>query len=128
MALLWAQCLAHTLPVMEVFLSGTYKDNLNRENPLSLGGKLATAFADLMTKLWAGGVSYVSPKRFKWALAQFAPQFSGYAQQDSQELLAFLLDGLHEVRAPTCARRTAVWAGACPALTTPLLRPCCYRT
>ena len=25
-----------------------------------------------------------------------APQFSGYQQHDSQELLAFLLDGLHE--------------------------------
>lgn len=25
-----------------------------------------------------------------------APQFSGYAQHDSQELVAFLLDGLHE--------------------------------
>lgn len=41
-------------------------------------------------------MSSVSPKRFKWRLARFAPQFSGYAQQDSQELLAFLLDGLHE--------------------------------
>ena len=29
-------------------------------------------------------------------IGQFAPQFSGYAQHDSQELLAFLLDGLHE--------------------------------
>ncbi|XP_040448195.1 ubiquitin carboxyl-terminal hydrolase 4 isoform X3 [Falco naumanni] len=29
-------------------------------------------------------------------VGQFAPQFSGYQQQDSQELLAFLLDGLHE--------------------------------
>ncbi len=38
----------------------------------------------------------VSPKGFKAALARFAPQFGGYAQQDSQELLAFLLDGLHE--------------------------------
>ena len=42
------------------------------------------------------GASYVSPKHFKWELAKFAPQFQGYAQQDSQELLAFLLDGLHE--------------------------------
>ncbi len=41
-------------------------------------------------------MSSVSPKRFKWQLARFAPQFQGYAQQDSQELLAFLLDGLHE--------------------------------
>ncbi len=32
--------------------------------------------------------------RHKWV--GFAPQFSGYQQQDSQELLAFLLDGLHE--------------------------------
>ena len=30
------------------------------------------------------------------AVGRFAPQFSGYQQQDSQELLTFLLDGLHE--------------------------------
>ena len=30
------------------------------------------------------------------AVGRFAPRFSGYQQQDSQELLAFLLDGLHE--------------------------------
>jgi Ubiquitin carboxyl-terminal hydrolase len=29
-------------------------------------------------------------------LGRFAPQFSGFQQHDSQELLAFLLDGLHE--------------------------------
>ena len=29
-------------------------------------------------------------------VGRFAPQFSGYQQQDSQELLSFLLDGLHE--------------------------------
>lgn len=29
-------------------------------------------------------------------VGRFAPQFSGFQQQDSQELLAFLLDGLHE--------------------------------
>ena len=29
-------------------------------------------------------------------LGRCAPQFSGYLQQDSQELLAFLLDGMHE--------------------------------
>ena len=64
---------------------------------LSLGGKLALAFGALMERLWQGDVGHVSPKLFKWQLAKFAPQFSGYAQQDSQELLAFLLDGLHEV-------------------------------
>ena len=30
------------------------------------------------------------------AVGRFAPQFSGYQQQDSQEVMAFVLDGLHE--------------------------------
>jgi ubiquitin C-terminal hydrolase len=38
----------------------------------------------------------VVPRNFKQAVGRFAPQFSGYQQQDSQELLTFLLDGLHE--------------------------------
>jgi ubiquitin C-terminal hydrolase len=41
-------------------------------------------------------VGTVVPRGFKAKIAQFAPQFSGYAQHDSQEFLAFLLDGLHE--------------------------------
>ena len=43
-----------------------------------------------------GGVGAVVPRGFKASLARFAPQFSGYQQHDSQEFLAFLLDGLHE--------------------------------
>lgn len=90
------QCLSHTPALMYAFLSGQYKDDLNSDNPLGLGGKLACAFGGLMAKLWKGDVTYVTPKHFKWQLAKFAPQFGGYSQQDSQELLAFLLDGLHE--------------------------------
>lgn len=29
-------------------------------------------------------------------IGQFAPRFNGYQQQDAQELMGFLLDGLHE--------------------------------
>ena len=38
----------------------------------------------------------VSPTAFKKVLGKFAPRFAGYQQHDSHELLAFLLDGLHE--------------------------------
>ncbi len=43
-----------------------------------------------------GNTAFVSPRAFKQTVGTCAPQFSGYQQHDSQELLAFLLDGLHE--------------------------------
>jgi ubiquitin C-terminal hydrolase len=90
------QCLCHTPQLMYAFLSGDYKNDLNTDNPLGLGGKLASAFGGLLSKLWKPSALYVTPKHFKFMLSKFAPQFSGYSQQDSQELLSFLLDGLHE--------------------------------
>jgi len=41
-------------------------------------------------------VCVVFHRRGQYVIGRFAPQFMGYAQHDSQELLAFLLDGLHE--------------------------------
>lgn len=38
----------------------------------------------------------MSPSTFKSVLSTFSKTFEGYQQHDSQELLAFLLDGLHE--------------------------------
>ncbi|KAG2425706.1 hypothetical protein HXX76_013548 [Chlamydomonas incerta] len=90
------QCLAHAVPLMEAFLGGAYLKDLNRTNPLGMKGELAEAFGGLMQQLWRGGVSSVTPRSFKAKIGRFAPQFSGYAQHDSQEFLAFLLDGLHE--------------------------------
>lgn len=38
----------------------------------------------------------MAPREFKNTIGRFGPSFSGYQQQDTQEFLAFLLDGLHE--------------------------------
>lgn len=89
------QCLVHTPPLVEYFLQD-YGDEINIENPLGMHGELAVAFGELLRKLWSSGQTSVAPRVFKGKLARFAPQFSGYNQHDSQELLAFLLDGLHE--------------------------------
>ncbi|KAK9202689.1 hypothetical protein WN943_012940 [Citrus x changshan-huyou] len=89
------QCLVHTPDLAQYFL-GDYSDEINTENPLGMHGELALAFGDLLRKLWSSGRTAVAPRAFKGKLARFAPQFSGYNQHDSQELLAFLLDGLHE--------------------------------
>ncbi|GIL69539.1 hypothetical protein Vretifemale_467 [Volvox reticuliferus] len=90
------QCLVHAVPLMRAFLGGAYLQDLNRTNPLGMKGELAEAFGSLMEQLWRGGLSAVTPRSFKAKIGRFAPQFSGYAQHDSQEFLAFLLDGLHE--------------------------------
>ncbi|WFD20311.1 ubiquitinyl hydrolase 1 [Malassezia caprae] len=90
------QCLSNTPELREYFLQGAQWDELNAENPLGMGGALAAAYSRLVQALWGSGSGAVVPREFKTALARFAPQFMGYAQQDTQELLAFLLDGLHE--------------------------------
>ncbi|KAK7244770.1 hypothetical protein RIF29_39596 [Crotalaria pallida] len=89
------QCLAHTPKLVDFFL-GDYRKEINYENPLGMNGELALAFGDLLRRLWVPGARPVAPRTFKMKLANFAPQFSGYSQHDTQELLAFLLDGLHE--------------------------------
>ncbi|KAJ6238880.1 ubiquitin carboxyl-terminal hydrolase [Anaeramoeba flamelloides] len=90
------QCLLNTIPVRNYFLSGRYLKEINETNPIGSGGKLSHSFADLMKLYWAGESSVITPRNLKYVIGRFAPQFSGYAQQDSQELISFLLDGLHE--------------------------------
>ena len=71
-------------------------EDINEENPLGMRGEIARRFGELIKSIWSGKYAYFVPRDFKLAVGRFAPQFSGYQQQDSQELLTFLLDGLHE--------------------------------
>ena len=71
---------------------------MNPDDPLGMGGAIAEAFGGLMQRIWSteSTSSSYSPREFELQLQRFAPQFSGYQQHGSQELVAFLLDGLHE--------------------------------
>lgn len=90
------QCLTKTPVIRDYFVTGAYTSEINRDNPLGMSGKIAEAFGNLMKDMFSGRHSYISPREFKHVIGKFAPQFSGYQQQDSQELIAYLLDGLHE--------------------------------
>ena len=46
--------------------------------------------------LHSGQFKYISATDFKRTVGKFKSQFSGCDQQDSQEFLAFLMDGLQE--------------------------------
>ena len=77
-------------------LDKTFQFELNIENPLGFHGTLAISFALLIRMLWGGKKDSVEPSHLKTVLSKRASQFSGYAQHDAQEFMAFLLDGLHE--------------------------------
>lgn len=90
------QCLSATIPLTDYFLGYNYRSEINEDNFLGTQGKLVTAYAELMKIMWLGKSSSIQPVSFKSQLEQFAPQFIGTEQHDAQELLSFLLDGIHE--------------------------------
>eukprot|EP01103_Thecamoeba_quadrilineata_P011056 TRINITY_DN255_c0_g1_i1.p1 TRINITY_DN255_c0_g1~~TRINITY_DN255_c0_g1_i1.p1 ORF type:complete len:650 (-),score=82.98 TRINITY_DN255_c0_g1_i1:498-2447(-) len=90
------QCLSNTQYLTNLILSDEYKRSINKSNPLGLKGSLIDSYASLIKSMWSGKNSSTSPKNLRSTICRYAPQFSGYNQQDSQELLTYLLDGLHE--------------------------------
>ena len=69
---------------------------LPRANILGHKGEVAEEFGVIMKALWSGLYKIISARDFKITIGKINDQFSGCEQQDSQELLLFLMDGLHE--------------------------------
>ncbi|KAF1801412.1 hypothetical protein V8B55DRAFT_1565843 [Mucor lusitanicus] len=90
------QCLSGTIPFARYFISGVFRQHINKDNFLGTGGVLAENFASLLRTMWSENYNFISPVLFREALIKFAPQFRGSEQHDSQEFLNFLLDGIHE--------------------------------
>lgn len=81
---------------MNYFMKGEHRNDLNRYNELGFRGEIADEFSVIIRAMWGGMCRIISPRRFKYILGQFNQQFVSNEQQDAQELLLFLLDGLHE--------------------------------
>ncbi|KAM6180833.1 ubiquitin carboxyl-terminal hydrolase 8 isoform 2-T2 [Erethizon dorsatum] len=90
------QCLCNAPHLADYFNRNCYQDDINRSNLLGHKGEVAEEFGIIMKALWTGQYRYISPKDFKITIGKINEQFAGYSQQDSQELLLFLMDGLHE--------------------------------
>ncbi|CAH1796752.1 unnamed protein product [Owenia fusiformis] len=89
------QCLSNTKPLLEYCMQERHIMDINKTTS-SLKGALINAFVSLLNSIWKSGESYVVPTSLKAQIQKFAPRFGGYNQQDAQELLIYVLEGLHQ--------------------------------
>ena len=92
------QTLINTRELRDYFCNDPtlFQNDLNKNNPLGQGGRLAVAFAVLMKTAWSSANRSFAPSKLKSVMSMKANQFSGFAQHDAQEFMVELLDGLHE--------------------------------
>uniref|UniRef100_A0A4W3KFV9 Ubiquitin carboxyl-terminal hydrolase 8 n=1 Tax=Callorhinchus milii TaxID=7868 RepID=A0A4W3KFV9_CALMI len=90
------QCLSNTPSLAEYFIKNYYLQDINRANILGHKGEVAEEFGVVMKSLWSGQYKYISPREFRMRIVKINDRFAGSSHQDSQELLLFLMDGLHE--------------------------------
>ncbi|XP_068440438.1 ubiquitin carboxyl-terminal hydrolase 2a isoform X2 [Clinocottus analis] len=88
------QCLSNTHSLRDYCLHNAHRRDLNNNSRTNTA--LMEEFAKLLQTMWTSCSSEaVSPSEFKTQIQRYAPRFVGYNQQDAQEFLRFLLDGLH---------------------------------
>ncbi|GLH08470.1 Ubiquitin carboxyl-terminal hydrolase Usp2 [Gryllus bimaculatus] len=90
------QCLSNTKPLLEYLLGDAYLSDINT-TVSSMKGALIKAFSSVIQELWRENDGMVvNTTSLKSQIQRFAPRFMGYSQQDAQEFLRYLLEGLHE--------------------------------
>ncbi|KAJ8266269.1 hypothetical protein GJAV_G00128500 [Gymnothorax javanicus] len=96
------QCLSNTQELRDYCLHNSHQRDVNNNRTNTA---LMEEFAKLTQTLWRSTSSdAISPSDFKTQIQKYAPRFVGYNQQDAQEFLRFLLDGLHNDINRVCVR------------------------
>lgn len=90
------QVMFNTKPLTEYFRQNIHLFELNTNNKMGTKGHLAIRYADLLKEILSAQTRSIAPLKFRFCVSKFAPQFAGGGQHDSQELLDWLLDTLHE--------------------------------
>ncbi|XP_042286103.1 ubiquitin carboxyl-terminal hydrolase 2-like [Thunnus maccoyii] len=88
------QCLSNTPELRDYCLRDIHRTDLN--SSCRTNAALMEEFAKLTQNLWTSvNNEVISPSDFRSQIQRCAPKFVGCNQQDAQEFLRFLLDGLH---------------------------------
>lgn len=90
------QCLLAAPALSLYFSRGLDRKELNARNPIGYGGRVAGAYGNLVRDIVTGTADVVTPLQLRAEVGIAHPEFAGMRQHDSQELLSWLLDALHE--------------------------------
>lgn len=66
--------LSNVYELTEFLVSNQFLNDINEKNALGTGGKLITAYAELLKEIWDGSDRYVSPWQLKAVIGKFASQ------------------------------------------------------
>ncbi len=91
------QCLLATPVFSKPYFGGNlYRKELCLENPIGFGGRIAWEYGNMVHSIMSANSDVFVPVSQKAQIAACNPDFAGFRQHDSQELLTWLLDALHE--------------------------------
>jgi len=90
------QCLSSTHKLVEYFLTNNFQSDLNRSDASVIKNGITEEFFVIIKAIWEDNFQIISAYKLKYIIGKSNQQFNSNDQQDSQELLLFLLDGLHE--------------------------------
>ena len=89
-------CLSNCSELTAYFLTGKYKQSINKKNKQGLQGKLANAWFDLLKDYWETKSRAGNPSSVKSTVAKKVKKFGGFNQQDSNEFMTEFLSLLNE--------------------------------
>ena len=91
-------CLSNCSELTSYFLCDeyNYEKEINEKTKQGTRGKLPRKWYNLLKEYWLSNDSYGNPSSFKSTMGNFAPRFSGFGQQDSNEFMIFFLDFMNE--------------------------------
>jgi len=90
------QCLSNLSHLRDYFRTGRFMRDLNQQNPIGCGGKLAESFGALLRELWRGAYGAIPPVHMRATVGKFNNSFASTQQMDAHEFLNWFLDHLHE--------------------------------
>lgn len=90
------QVLFNTQALTQYFRKQMHLYELNTANKLGTKGQLAQRYGELLNEVWTATTRSIAPLKLRICVTKFAQRFAGGGQHDSQELLEWMLDALHE--------------------------------